>query len=208
MISRIEGELLSVDRGRVELRCGAFTYELRVPAADEERLSGLLGEPVEFHALHYLESQGQGAAYVPRLIGFGSAEERAFFEILTTVKGLGTRKALRALGLPHSRIAEAIVNKDIALLISLPEIGRRTAETMVVQLHGKVDRFAELKPQAEGVLGADRPPFVRDAIAVLRRLGEPDGQARRLIDRALASDPALETADELVTAACRLKEVG
>jgi hypothetical protein len=117
-----------------------------VPAADEPRLVPLIGHRVEFHALHYLESHGQGSSFVPRLIGFGSTEERAFFELLTTVKGLGMRKALRALRLPYQAVARAIAAEDLEVLTSLPEIGRRTAQTMVAELGGKVDRFLELKP--------------------------------------------------------------
>lgn len=208
MICRIEGELLAVAGGRAALRAGPITYELMVPACDEERLAGLIGGEVEFHVLQYLESQGQGASYAPRMVGFSSAPQRAFFEVLTTVRGLGTRRALRALRLPHQEIAGAIAAKDLGLLVTLPEIGRRLAETMVAQLSGKVDRFIEAKPRAPE---AAAPPAAggeaaRDAIAVLTRLGEPLRDARRLVERALGAEPDLATPEAIVAAACRMKE--
>jgi Holliday junction DNA helicase RuvA len=207
MISRIEGELLSAAEGTVELRCDSVTYALLVPAADEPRLVALVGQRVEFHSLHYLESHGQGTSFVPRLIGFGSAEERAFFELLTTVKGLGMRKALRALRLPYQRVAQAIATEDLEILTSLPEIGRRTAQTMVAELHGKVDRFLEMKPD-DAVETADpgQAAVIRDAMAVLVQVGEQRPQARLLIEKALAADPSLSSADDLVAAAYRVKE--
>ncbi|MHC4385025.1 MAG: Holliday junction branch migration protein RuvA [Planctomycetota bacterium] len=206
MISRIEGDLLGAADGAVELRCGAITYVLLVPAADEPRLVPLIGHRVEFHALHYLESQGQGTSFVPRLIGFGSTEERAFFELLTTVKGLGMRKALRALRLPYRAVARAIATEDLEVLTSLPEIGRRTAQTIVAELGGKVDRFLELKPDETAESG--QPVIVRDAVAVLVQLGESKPQARLLIEQALADDPDVSSADDLVAAAYRVKETG
>ena len=209
MISRIEGELLSTGDGVVELRCGAITYILLVPAADEPQLAPLVGHRVEFHALHYLESQGQGASFVPRLIGFGSPEERSFFELLTTVKGLGMRKALRALRLPFRTVAQAIAGEDLEVLTSLPEIGRRTAQTIVAELQGKVDRFLELKPdEARAADDRGQPVMVRDAVAALMQLGESKPQARLLIEKALAADPAAASADDLVAAAYRVKETG
>jgi Holliday junction DNA helicase RuvA len=209
MISRIEGDLLGAADGAVELRCGAITYVLLVPAADEPRLVPLIGHRVEFHALHYLESHGQGSSFVPRLIGFGSTEERAFFELLTTVKGLGMRKALRALRLPYQAVARAIAAEDLEVLTSLPEIGRRTAQTIVAALGGKVDRFLELKPhESAETAESGQPVIVRDAVAVLVQLGESKPQARLLIEQVLADDPNVSSADDLVSAAYRVKETG
>ncbi len=207
MISRIEGELVGVQDGRAELRCGHLTYTLLIPAADEEALAERVGDRIEIHALHYLEAQGQGASFVPRLIGFASTEARAFFELLTSVKGLGARKVLRALRLPYTSIAEAIACRDIDLLRSLPEIGSRTAATIVAELHGKVDRFLGLP--AESGEGADTSRggsgVLRDAVAALTQLGEPKLHARQLVELALADDPTLDSADALVAAAYRVR---
>lgn len=211
MISRIEGLLDSVtDDGRALLRCDHILYELLVPGADQQRLATMLGERVNFHTLHYLEGRDQGAAYLPRLIGFSSPADRAFFELFTTVKGIGNRKALRALQLPFGTIAAAIAEKDIDLLKSLPEIGKRTAETIVAELHGKVDRFVELKPLSVAVgHPRDNARFllINDAVAVLTQLGEQKLQARQLVDRALAADATLSSAEAVVAAAFRLKEI-
>ncbi len=201
MISRIEGDLRSVEPGADELGCGSLTYTLMVPAADVERLTGLVGERVGFHTLQYLESHGQGSSFLPRLLGFASAEQRAFFELLTTVKGLGMRKALRAMKLPYQSVARAIAGKDVKMLRELPEIGRRTAETMVAELSGKIDRFLEAKPAG----GEAEPGLVRDALTALSRLGEPSGRARMLIEQALVDDPSIESADDLVSAAYRAR---
>ena len=111
--------------------------------------------------------------------------------------------ALRALAIPFGAVAGAIATRDIDLLKSLPEIGRRTAETIIAELHGKVDQYIELKPVA------DLPPgtvVAQDAVAVLCQLGEPSHAARQLVARALVVDPELDAADAIVAAALRLKE--
>ena len=207
MISRIEGELVGVQDGRAELRCGHLTYTLLIPAADEDAMAERVGDRIEIHVLHYLEGQGQGTSFVPRLIGFASTEARAFFELLTTVKGLGARKVLRALRLPYTSIAEAIACRDTDLPRSLPEIGARTAATIVAELHGKVDRF--LGPAPGSADGAETSRggsgVLRDAVAALTQLGEPKLHARQLVELALAGDPSLDSADALVAAAYRVR---
>lgn len=211
MISRIEGELVSVSDRFIELSCGTITYELLVPAFDLQSLAESIGQQVSFHTRYYLEGQAQGSSFVPRLIGFGSPQQRAFFELLTTVKGMGSRKALRAMQLHHSTIASAIAAKDVDLLVTLPEIGKRTGETIVAQLNGKVEQFLEFKPAAsdelaDSVSDPQRMVVIKDALAALVQLGESRPHARQLIENALSNDPGLDSADDLVAAVFRFKE--
>ncbi|HMN96279.1 MAG TPA: helix-hairpin-helix domain-containing protein [Phycisphaerales bacterium] len=213
MIARLSGTLLSLEDGVALVACGDLAYELLVPACDQMRLAGEVGQRVEFHTLHYLESQGQGASYLPRLIGFASATDRSFFELFTTVKGIGNRKALRAMQLAPATIAGAIDARDLDLLRSLPEIGRKTAETIVLELRERVGRFVGGAADGRGAgaeaprgAGARRPSLVDDAVVILAQLGESKAFARQLAERALAADPTIAAADALVTAALRLKD--
>lgn len=209
MIASIEGVLEAVDDETATVRVGAIAYEVLVPACDRMRLAGSVGESIRFHTVHYLESQGQGSSFWPRLIGFASAEERAFFELFTTVKGIGNRRALRALSLPIRTIAEAIADGDVAILKSLPEVGRKTADTIVLELKDAMNRFlgqhaiVEAKPTDSA-----RVRLVTDATTILMQLGEARPQARGLVDRALAADPTIDSPDALVTAALALRALG
>lgn len=213
MISRIDGVLESLADSRAEVRCGDIVYAILVPGVDQQRLARCIGEPITLHTLHYLESNNQGASFTPRLIGFASSSDRAFFELITTVKGLGNRKALRALQLPFGRIAEAIAKKDIDLLTSLPEIGKRTAETIIIELAGKVDPFVTAERDGGGRAGAGSrsrsgaAKFADEAVAVLVTLGEPKLQSIQLVQRALDADPELDTAEAIIAAVYRLKSL-
>ena len=209
MISRIEGVLIELEDGRAHLRCGGLVYEVLVPAADQGALVLQLGNAIELHTLHVLEGSSQGSSFRPRLIGFATAGDRAFFELFTTVKGIGPRKALRVMEVPPARIARAISEQDLVLLKSLPEVGKRTAESIVVELKDKVDGFID---ESASPNQGTRPTeaiaeFVEEAIAVLLQLGEPRVHAEELIERVTRADPTIDTADLLVTGALRLRQM-
>lgn len=206
MIGSIEGRLMALDGGHASVRCGPFTVDVLVPAADQGSLALRVGEDVRFHTICYLEAQGQGTSMTPRLIGFASVEDRAFFELFTTVKGFGNRKALRALAFPIGNVARAIADRDLDFLRSLPEVGKRTAETIVAELGGKVDGFIEAKPDGTGGVTPERA-IAREAVAVMAQLGESRMDAVRLVERAMAADPEIETTEALLEAAFKLKEL-
>jgi len=207
MIVRIEGEIVAVDAPRVLVRVGPMVYELFVPAFDLQSLHARIGATAQFETFHYFESQGQGTTLLPRLIGFASTTDRDFFEIFTTVKGIGNRKALRAMALPTRTIAAAIASRDLDTLKSLPEVGRRTAETIVAELHEKMEPFLIGGAVSTGAQAGSvsRGGLAQDALAVLIALGEPRHMAVQWIDRALTDEPEIPDAQTLVTAAFRIK---
>ena len=202
MITRLRGKLVAVDEGKVMIAVDAITYELLVPAADVEKLLDRISQQIEFHTMHYFEGQSQGSSFIPRLVGFSCDRDRDFFQLFTTVKGIGNRKALRALIRPFGEIASAIANKDAASLISLPEIGKRSAETIIAELSGKIDQFiGDIMPSIE----INMPSFGEDAISMLVQLGESPRDARKLVQLAIDREPTIETTDQLVQTSFQLK---
>lgn len=158
MITRLTGTLESLDKhGAVIAPVGqaGVGFEILLPGYLTDFLltgggpTGLIGRVVTLCTLNYLESQNQGASFVPRLIGFGSAQERSFFELLTSVKGLGNRRGLRALAMEPGMIARAIVERDTRVLQKLPEIGPKLAESIVHELKSKAEPFVALRARVE-----------------------------------------------------------
>lgn len=142
MIARLSGTLASLDDGSALLDLpSGIAHEVLIPAYLAQRFERQVGTAVTLHTLEYLESQNQGASFIPRLIGFTSAIEREFFELLTSVKGLGNKRALRAMASEPSFIARAIHERDTRALQRLPEIGPKLAELIVHELKNKVERF-------------------------------------------------------------------
>ncbi len=196
MICRLAGKIESVEGTSVVLRVEeGVCYEILVPAFMAAGLASRAGERVQFTTLQYLEGQGQGTSFIPRLIGFESTVDRRFFELFTTVKGIGNRKALRAMAVQPAEIAGAIVAKDVRGLTKLPEIGKRLAETIIAELTGKVEAFLSVSDAAvlEAKSGATPPagsdPIASDAVEALIALGETRPDAEVLVSRAVARAP-------------------
>lgn len=182
-------------------------FDVLVPAYLREWLASREGQIVTLHTIQSLESPDGGSSFTPRLIGFSTPEERRFFDLLTTVKGVGTKKALKALASPVGDVARAITLRDAAALAKLPGIGKRLAETIIAELHGKVEAFASAmvddpdRPGKGREAGLESAEPFRRAVAALVRLGENEAEAQRLVRRAMEGDSSLTTADELVSAA-------
>jgi len=188
---------------QIEPEGSPLTYEVLLPAYLAERLRTSVGKPVTLITLQYLEGQGQGTSFVPRLIGFASERDRRFFDVFTTVKGIGNKKALRAMAVEPARIARAIATKDVKALVELPEIGKRMAETIIAELNGKVDSFlsaaeieqlghaSEIKPLLKGTAA-------EEAVDALVALGEQRPEAERKIAKVSARLGAKATSDQLV----------
>jgi Holliday junction DNA helicase RuvA len=200
VITRIRGELVELTERSALIHVEHVTYELLVPAVPT--LLSKIGEPIEFFTLHYLEGQSQGSSFLPRLIGFSSEQDRAFFELFTTVKGIGNRKALRALVRPFMETATAIANRDATALISMPEIGKRSAQTIIAELHGKVDVFVT---EISSTIEVTMPAYCEDAVSMLVQLGETKRDAKLLVQRAYKIDPEVTSADHLVQTSFQLK---
>jgi Holliday junction DNA helicase RuvA len=212
VITRLTGKLESVDdrAAFIAVMGGEMAYEVLVPAFLAERLKAQVGAAVTFTTFQYLESQGQGSSFIPRLVGFQSAQEREFFELFTTVKGIGNRRALRAMAADPAVIARAIMTKDAKALTKLPEIGKRMAETIIAELSGKVDTFlstAEVKQLDAAANGqpATDDPTVEEAVQALVALGETRTDAQTMVARAQAK--ARRDGRELKTASGMLEAV-
>jgi Holliday junction DNA helicase RuvA len=188
---------------QIEPEGSPLTYEVLLPAYLAERLRASVGKPVTLITLQYLEGQGQGTSFIPRLIGFATERDRRFFDVFTTVKGIGNKKALRAMAVEPARIARAIATKDVKALVELPEIGKRMAETIIAELNGKVDSFlsaaeieqlghaSEIKPLIKGTAA-------EEAVDALVALGEQRPEAERKIAKVSARLGAKATSDALV----------
>ena len=206
MIARMTGTLieLDTDANTVLLEVEPLAYEIMVPGYAINDLSQNLNRTITLYCLEYHESAGAaGSNLIPRIIGFPQAGDKAFFQQFIKVKGIGIRKALRALTRPLADVAATIEQGDARKLATLPEIGKRTAELIIAELKGKVSDFAldVNKPTDELPLNA----IQREALEILLQLGERRTEAEELLTRATRVFDELDSTDALVQAAYRLK---
>jgi len=205
MISHLRGRLARKHEllSRVEIDVGGVWYAVELPAfvwrALEERD---IGEEVELETFYFVTQN----APIPRLIGFLREVERGFFEKLVTVPNVGPTTATKALVFSVSTIARWIEAGDTAQLGKLPSIGKRSAETIVAQLRGKVTEEALLADE-----GFDQPEQKREAAAsevsqdatdALVALGYNRTEAERLVAQ-VDEESSPETVEDTIRAVFR-----
>lgn len=218
MISRISGIVESVEGSMVILRAEGAGFisavEVMVPAYLAARLRDRTGHVVVLHTFFYLEGQVQGTSFEPRLIGFDSPSDRSFFDLFTTVKGIGNRKALRAMAERPAWIAAAIVRGDAKGLTQLPEIGKKLADTMIMELKDKAKVFADVSitgPSGTSLtrevvqpMASSLSPVEQDTVSALIVMGDQPADAERKVKLAVARLGRLPSdASELLAAALR-----
>ncbi|MFO7246502.1 MAG: Holliday junction branch migration protein RuvA [Thermaerobacter sp.] len=201
MIARIEGVLQEAGAGEVLVAVGGLTYQVLVPEPTSRRLAERIGRPVVLHTLYYIQGIGVGAMQ-PVLLGFETPAERGFFQLLTTVDGLGPRAALRLLTEPVGRIARAIEEGDAAFLARLPGLGRRRSQEVIARLRGKAAPYADEGGPAAGGAGtaaaAAADEVDEEVLTVLLQLGYGQREAQRMLAETRARRPDLRDAGQLI----------
>ena len=167
-------------------------------------LTACAGREVTLHTLEFYEGNQASGHLTPRLLGFPRVQDREFFKKFIGVKGIGPRKALKALAEPVVRIASWIEQGDKKALARLPGIGKRAAELIVAELKGKMDAWIVGVP-VEGAAHADWTDAQRDALEILVAWGDSRNEAERWLARAVQAQPDIEAADEWVRAAYKVK---
>ncbi|HWE60908.1 MAG TPA: Holliday junction branch migration protein RuvA, partial [Chloroflexota bacterium] len=121
------------------LRLGGISLRLGVAGETAQMLRP--GQPAELFTHLYLREE------VVALYGFATAEQRSIFEELMGVTGVGPRSALAFLALfTPDGIREAIAHEDYTRLTKVPGVGRKTAQRIVLELKGKLERVGTSMP--------------------------------------------------------------
>lgn len=130
MYEYVKGELISLDHDTAVIEIQGIGYRLPVPM----NLVGTVevGKEIVLYTAWVVREISQ------TLYGFSTKEERDLFELLITISGIGPKTALNLLGrLPPERLNDAIIKHDVSALSSVPGIGKKTAERLIIDLKGK-----------------------------------------------------------------------
>jgi holliday junction DNA helicase RuvA len=200
VITKITGQLLSVEQVELILKVGAFEYEVLIPEFVRRQLQLRIGTEVSLHTIDYLEGNPAHGRLTPRLLGFLSPVEREFFELICEVDGVGAKKALRAMVRPVREVATAIEEQNAKLLATLPGIGPAMAERIIAKLRRRMSKFALLVAREEPTAADVPSDVVGETFEVLRSLGHSESEARRLLDAVLADKKKFTDVQELIQA--------
>jgi Holliday junction DNA helicase RuvA len=208
MISQITGKISHLSEYSVTLFLNGLYYELMIPSGLHSRLRNVSsdGAEITLHTLNFIEAGDRKNYHYPRLIGFTDPVDKEFFQLFTTVNGLGIKKGLKSLTLPVREIAAAIETKDAATLARLPGIGGRLADKVIAELSGKMARFALSKGE-EPLTSArkEKTDMITEAIEVLMQLQYKRAAAEAMIDRALKTKPKIKDSEELISIIFRIE---
>jgi Holliday junction DNA helicase RuvA len=192
MIHRLRGTLVEKDTEGVVLDLGGVGYRASASLATLRALPSL-GEECVIHTRMVVREDAM------LLFGFATKEERAAFDSLTAVSKVGPKLALAVLSsMAPAEIAEAVARGDVLKFASVPGLGRKSAERLVLELKGKdVASFAPA-PAVSGNGGGGGPYM--EAREALTGLGYSLEEAEKALNRISPQ----ETVEKYIKEALRL----
>ncbi len=166
MIASLKGVFEGRGSGWALIRVGGVGFQVHIPASSLARL-GPVGKEVELHTHLYLRED------VLALYGFATAEELGLFQSLIGVRGVGPKLALVLLSaLPPDQLTLAIASGNEDLLTQVPGIGKKTAQRLILELKGKLEKLVSPVPVSEGDA---------EVLSALTNLGYTLGEATRAL---------------------------
>ena len=193
MIGHLRGRLVAKHPPQLVVDVGGVGYEIEAPMSTFYGLPAT-GAEVQLHT-HLVVREDAHVLY-----GFGTERERSLFRELIKVSGVGPRIALAILsGVSVDEFQRCVDGHDVATLVRVPGIGRKTAERLVIELR---DRLGGLPGPSTGVGGGGAGPggAQAEAFAALMALGYKAPEITRLLQKV---DPSVSSTEELIRHALR-----
>ncbi|MDE3171329.1 MAG: Holliday junction branch migration protein RuvA [Acidobacteriota bacterium] len=173
MIGLLCGKLIDKRPNQVLIDVGGVGYQAQIPLSTYTELGPLHQETTLLIHTHVREDQ-------LALYGFLTAREKHFFELLISASGVGPSLALKILsGMGVDEIIPSIRKGDLAQLVRIPGVGRKTAERIVVELRDKVAGLEVPKTGAPET----RSQLESDVISALVNLGYDQRSVERAVEQ-------------------------
>ncbi|MGH8169174.1 MAG: Holliday junction branch migration protein RuvA [Steroidobacteraceae bacterium] len=190
MIGSVRGRIVSKAPPQLLVEAGGLGYELEAPMSTFFHLPAV-GEEVRL-LTHLVIREDAHVLYA-----FGTEDERRLFRSLIKVSGVGPKIALALLsGLSVAAFAQSVQSEDVAALIKVPGIGRKTAERLIIEMR---DRLEASGPGSASAVPLGASPEA-EAFGALVALGYKPAEATRLLK---AAGPGRHSTEELIRRALR-----
>ena len=185
MIGRIRGTLAEKQPPEILVDVAGVGYEIHMPMTSFYQLPAV-GEEVVVYTHFVVREDAQ------LLFGFADKMERGLFRELIKANGVGPKLGLTILsGMSATQFLASVQNEDVSALVSLPGIGKKTAERLVVELKDRLAKFGKTQsivvpPPSSDLLAGNTIVAVNDAReeaqSALIALGYKPAQASKLVD--------------------------
>jgi Holliday junction DNA helicase RuvA len=187
MIAYLSGTLLSKQATSAIVDVGGVGYDVAIPLSTFYEL-GEVGAPVQLRIYTHVRED------TLQLFGFKTARERELFLQLISVSGVGPGLAIKLLsGMNADEMVASIRTNNLARLVSIPGVGRKTAERLVVDLRDKIAALSspaleeEFAAKAAAAGAPTSEDSIRnDALSALANLGYQKSAAEKAITKAVA----------------------
>jgi Holliday junction DNA helicase RuvA len=178
LIGRLTGRLLEDEGGAVVVDVAGVGYEVTVPLGTLGRVER--GSAPDVGTL-FVHTHVREDAF--SLFGFASSAEREVFRTLIGISNVGPKLALSVLSaITIDDLAAAVNRQEIAKLVAIPGVGKKTAERLVLELKGKL-QLAPQRPQSQPgpVALAPATPAAELLTGTLVRMGFRQNEAERAV---------------------------
>jgi Holliday junction DNA helicase RuvA len=187
MIAHLKGTLLEKHPNQVIVETGGVGYDVTVPVSTFSALPNA-GAEVRLHVHTHVREDAIA------LYGFFTRDEKALFERLISVSGIGPKLAVTVLsGLATADLVAAIRAGHVEQLVRIPGVGKKTAERMVLELRDKLQGLAATGAPAETLAaGAALTSVEQDVLSALFNLGCARPAAETAVRKAKAAGTPVE----------------
>jgi Holliday junction DNA helicase RuvA len=179
MIGFLSGKILEKEANTVIVDVGGVGYEVTIPLSTFYEL-GDIGSEVSLRIFTYVRED------TLQLFGFKTTRERDLYLKLISVQGIGAKSGITMLsGMSADEIVSAIRSNNIARLVAIPGVGKKTAERMVIELRDKIGELSAGGSAASAsTAGADGDSVFEDALSALVNLGYQRNAAEKALQEA------------------------
>lgn len=197
MIARLSGTLIEKSITQCVIDVCGVGYRVVVPLTTFYELPEV-GQPVVIHIHTHVREDAFN------LYGFHSMEDRAVFQLMITVSGIGPKLAINILsGIAAGELIRAVTTHDLKRLTGIPGVGKKTAERMILEMKDKAAKFgAETVPV--GMVALRTGDQVKDdTLSALVNLGYKGSVVNEVIDRIVRESKEIPSLDQLLKQALK-----
>ncbi|KAA3618110.1 MAG: Holliday junction branch migration protein RuvA [Calditrichaeota bacterium] len=193
MIAFLEGTLIAKQPTQILLNVNGVGYEISIPVSTYDQLPQE-GQKLSIHTSMIVREDSM------QLFGFASKDEKQFFLDLIGISGVGPKVATGILsGTNFPNFRDSIVMNDVSRLKSLPGIGKKTAERLVLELKDKYARSGITSGKSARISGSS---VFDDTVLALVSLGYSKASVVKILDKIVQDGPA-DTMEGLIKEALR-----
>ena len=194
MIAYLRGRVMAITEETAILDVNGVGYEAYCSGEAFRKIT--IGEIAELYT--YLQVKEDGVS----LFGFASPKEKELFLKVTSVSGVGPKLGISILtGMSADEVAVAIQTADVKRLSKVKGLGKKTAEKLVLELHGKISAAEVMSASGEDLTATPTPneklsPIDEDAVAALMNLGFTKSESVQAVKR--AKEQGAKSVEEII----------